>query len=192
MCHEQGELKQSLCLKHINTELWYHPSVGNSLRGLHVLLMEKPPALVSNSAFSCVTFSRQHGAVCGTMAGVLDVNAELKDKAIVPAPTSVDFLQHGPSARSHVCTGAQSRVLPRELHCQMITNSPFPPLLPPEWAERLAPGLQGGPCENGGGAAAQGDSFGDNDQGKDKEVWPHWSQLCTLPLLPDMPAVAEQ
>lgn len=49
----------------------------------------------------------------------------------------------------------------------------LPPLLPPEWAERLAPGLQGGPRENGGGAAAQGDRFGDNDQGEDKGAWAH-------------------
>lgn len=123
MCHEQGGLKQFLCLKHINTELWYHPSVGNCLCGLRVLLMEKPPALVSNSAFSCVKFSWQHRAVCGTVAGVLDVSAELKDRAIPPASTSLDFLQHGPSAHGHVCTGAQSRVLPRELHPQVMTNS---------------------------------------------------------------------
>lgn len=57
------------------------------------------------------------------MAGVLDVSAELKDRAIAPAPTSLDFLQHGSSACSHVCTGAQSRVLPRELHPQMMANS---------------------------------------------------------------------
>lgn len=103
MCHEQGGLKQFLCLEHRNTELWYHLSVGNCLRGLHVLLMEKPPALVSNSTCSCVKFSWQHGAVCGTVAGVLDVSAQLKDRAAPPAWTF----------SSHVCTGAQSRVLPR-------------------------------------------------------------------------------
>lgn len=91
--HEQGGLKQFLCLEHINSEPWYHPSIGNCLRGLHVLLMETPPALVSNLAFSCVEFSWQHGAVCGTMAGVLDVSAEFKDRTIAPAPTSLDFLQ---------------------------------------------------------------------------------------------------
>lgn len=69
---------------------------------------------------------------------------------------------------------------------QQVTNAPLPPLLPPEWTECLAPGLQGGPCENGGGVAAQRDRFGDNNQGEDK------GQHCSLPLLPRSPAVAEQ
>lgn len=106
-----------------------------------------------------------------TMAVVLDASAGLEGKATAPAPTSLDFLQHGPSAHSRVCTGAQSRGFPEEP--QPVTNAPLPPLLPPEWAECLAPGLQGGPRENGGGAAAQGDRFGDNDQGEDKGFWSH-------------------
>lgn len=108
-----------------------------------------------------------------TTAAVLDATAGLEGKAPAPAPTGLDLLQHGPSVHSRGCTGAQSRGFPGGPQPQQVTNAPLPPLLPPEWAERLAPGLQGGPRENGGGAAAQGDRFGDNDQGEDKGVWSH-------------------
>lgn len=93
MCHEQGGLKQLLCLKHTNTELWFHPSIGNCQRGLHGLLMEKPPALVSNPALSWVKISWQLGAAGGTTAGA-GCQCRAQAQGNHSCPTSLDFLQH--------------------------------------------------------------------------------------------------
>lgn len=117
MCHEQGGLKQFLCLEHRNTELWYHPSVGNCPRGLHVLLMEKPPALVSNSVFSCVKFSWQHGAVCGWMS----VQSSRTGQSLLPPPAWT-FSSMGQV--SAIMSAQELRVeCSPELHSQMMANS---------------------------------------------------------------------
>lgn len=127
-------------------------------------------------------FPWQHGADCGCRA---DASAGLEGRTMSPAPGSQSPLQHGPNAHSPVCTGTQGRWFPGEPQPHWVTNAPLPPLLPPERAECLAPGLQGGPCENGGGAAAQGDRSGDNDQGEENGVRSRWSLLHGLLLLPD-------
>lgn len=68
MCHEQGGLKQSLqCQTH--TLNGGTPIRRQCLRRLCVLLMEKPPALVSNSAFICQQLPWQRGANHGCPAG---------------------------------------------------------------------------------------------------------------------------
>ena len=131
---------------------------------------EETSSISQQLSICCMQLPWQQGASRGCRPGC---QRRARGQGRGSFPTSLGFLQRGPSARSCVCTGAQSRGFPGEPQPQQVTNTPLPPLPPPEWAERFAPGLQGGPCEDGGGAAAQGDRFGDNDQGEDKGAWSH-------------------